>query len=426
MVQTFDKIVSNQGTTEDSSEYILELENVRKYFPIKGGIIQRTVSYVRAVDRVSFKVRRGETIGIVGESGCGKTTLGRVILGLTDSTSGSIKYNGQEITHLSKRPEERGWRWRKNISGISSTVFGIILAFIVAFYFATGITENLIIWLPLLVPTILILTIGIRTLSTLSPIQAAVRRKMQIVFQDPYASLNPRSTAKKTLSEPILVHKIMDKEKIVPYLISLLEEVGLTETHLLRYPHEFSGGQRQRITIARALVLNPDLIILDEPTASADVSVRAKILNLLADLQKERGLTYLFISHDLSIIEFISDRIIVMYLGHVMEIGDKTIFRAGRETHPYTQALVDAIPKADPEQKGGQIILKGDVPSPINPPSGCVFHTRCPQAMQICRSLFPQLREVEDNHDIACHLFDEQVMSSEDTTPYVHEEFLLL
>ncbi|MFW9928132.1 MAG: ABC transporter ATP-binding protein, partial [Candidatus Thorarchaeota archaeon] len=356
--ETISEVPSQQGS---ESDIILEVTNLRKYFPIRGGVLQRTIGYVQAVDDVSFKIRRGETIGIVGESGCGKTTLGRVILGLIEPTRGSIVFQGKEVTNINSNSQEKMWRIKKRIIGYALSIIGLIAGAWGVLIFSSSFNKGLLMvngppMILAFVISLVLLAMGVKRLSQLSPLESWMRQKMQIVFQDPYASLNARASARRTLSEPITVHKVMKKKKIEPYLTSLLEEVGLSKVHLDRFPHEFSGGQRQRITIARALVLNPDLIILDEPTASADVSVRAKVLNLLADLQRERNLTYLFISHDLSIIEFISDKIMVMYLGHIVEFGPKRLFRQATNSHPYTRALIAAIPVPDPDHKGERII----------------------------------------------------------------------
>ena len=329
----------NQTETENGkSDIILSVRNLVKYFPITAGLFNKVVGYVHAVDDVSFDVPRGKTVGIVGESGCGKTTLGRTILRLTEPTSGKIFFEGEDITKIPQRS------FRK------------------------------------------------------------YRKMMQIVFQDPYASLNPRMMVKSILSEPLKVHRILPKSKINPYILSILREVGLDKEHLNRFPHEFSGGQRQRICIARALVLNPKLMVLDEPTASVDVSVQARVLNLLKRLQKKRNLTYLFISHDLSVVTHMSDFVMVMYLGKIVEIGPKTIFTMEEsKVHPYTTALAAAIPIPDVEYEKPKIILKGDVPSPANPPKGCRFHTRCPIATDLCKEKEPELKQVEEGHYIACH-----------------------
>ena len=315
---------------------MLEVENLRKYFPVKGLLF--TKGYVKAVDDVSFSIGRGETFGLVGESGCGKSTLGRVILRLIEATSGRVLFEGKDVTKLSG--EE-------------------LLEF---------------------------------------------RRKAQIMFQDPYSSLNPRQTVFQIIMEPVKFHGIPvdDPEEFV---VQLLESVGMNETHLYRYPHEFSGGQRQRIAIARILSLNPEFVVLDEPTSALDVSVQANILNTLREIQKEKNLTYLFISHDLSIVKYMSHRIGVMYLGKLVEIGEsEKIFED--PLHPYTQALFSAIPVPDPEveRKRERKVLKGEPPSPINPPSGCRFHPRCEKAMEICREREPEPRNV-DGQWVSCWLY---------------------
>lgn len=325
-------------TDKSKEDYILEVNELVKYFPITGGVLNRTLGYVRAVDHVSFKIKRGSTVGIVGESGCGKTTLARLILRLTEKTSGDIYYNGTNVTSISKGKFKK---YRKHI---------------------------------------------------------------QIVFQDPYASMNPRMLVRRILAEPLSIHHIVPKKQINAYILAVLREVGLDKEHLNRYPHEFSGGQRQRICIARALMVRPDLLVLDEPTASVDVSVQARVLNLLKNIQKRRKLTYIFISHDLSVVTHMADTVIVMYLGVIMEIGPKDIFTMSLEkVHPYTNALASAIPLPDPDRAKERIILTGDVPSPINPPSGCRFHTRCPIAESICSQDVPELREIYPEHFVACH-----------------------
>ncbi|PMQ02276.1 MAG: peptide ABC transporter substrate-binding protein [Dictyoglomus sp. NZ13-RE01] len=321
---------------------LLEVKNLKKYFPIKRGIIfSKHVGDVKAVDDVSFYIKKGETVGLVGESGCGKSTVARVIIRLLEPTDGKIIFEGQDIASI---PQE-----------------------------------------------------DLRKL----------RKDMQIIFQDPYSALNPRMTVSEIIGEPLVVHKIVknnkEKEKRVQ---ELLELVGLAPYHANRYPHEFSGGQRQRIGIARALALNPKFIVADEPTSALDVSVRAQIINLMQDLQKEFGLTYLFISHDLSVIRHICDRILVMYLGKLVEISNNEDLY-NNPLHPYTQALLSAVPIPDPEvaQRRKRVILTGDVPSPVNPPSGCRFHPRCPYAMDICSKVEPTLKEVQPGHYTACHLY---------------------
>ena len=320
---------------------ILEVINLRKTFPIQKSITGKVLKELIAVDNVSFTLNAGETLGIVGESGCGKTTMGRTILKLHPSNGGDIIFNGENITNY--------------------------------------------------------------TTKQMRPI----RTKMQIIFQDPYSSLPPRSTVGNILSEPVLVHNIVPKEQVKEYVMDLMEKCGLRDYYYERYPHEFSGGQRQRICIARALSVKPDLVICDEPVSALDVSIQAQIINLLKDLQKSMGLTYLFISHDLSVVKFISDKIGVMYLGTMVEYGaKKDIF--DNPLHPYTKALFSAIPNPNPDEKMNRIVLNGDIPSPANPPKGCKFHTRCPQAMEICKTVCPNYREYEPGHFTACHLFPQE------------------
>jgi len=320
-----------------ATETLLEVSDLKKHFPIRGGVLGRTVGYVYAVDGVSFKIGKGETVGLVGESGCGKTTVGRCILRLIEPTSGEIRFEGTDITEIDDKQMTK------------------------------------------------------------------LRPKMQIVFQDPYASLNPRMTIKDIVGEPLLVNGIAKGLELRRRVLELLLMVGLTEDHMNRFPHEFSGGQRQRIGVARALSLNPEFIVLDEPTSSLDVSVQAQTLNMLQDLQSKLGLTYLFISHNLSVIKHMSDRIAVMYLGKIVEIASKAeLFRS--QLHPYTQALFAAIPIPDPEISRERIVLGGDVPSPVNPPSGCRFHPRCPKMIPICKEEEPQLIEVTKDHYVACQL----------------------
>ena len=323
-------------TVSDNSD-ILRVKDLKKHFPIRGGVFSRTRARVLAVDGVSFSVKRGETIGLVGESGCGKTTTGRVILRLIEPTAGQVVFDGKDVFSLEKEAVRR------------------------------------------------------------------LRRDMTIIFQDPYLSLNPRMTVSKIVGEPIKNYGLTrSKQETEERVAHLLERVGLRPEHLRRYPHEFSGGQRQRIGIARALSLNPKLIIADEPVSALDVSIQAQVLNLLVELQKEFELTYLFIAHDLRVVEYVSDRVVVMYLGKIMEFADgKALYR--RPRHPYTEALLAAAPMPDPKKKKERIILEGDVPSPINPPSGCPFHPRCPYRQNDCEAEIPQYREIEPTHMIACH-----------------------
>lgn len=323
------------------SDYILEVNNLKKHFPIKAGVLQRPVGSIKAVDGLSFKVKKGETIGIVGESGCGKSTAGRTLIRLYDPTSGDIIFKGRNISKLRE-----------------------------------------------------------------GELRKTVRKDIQMVFQDPYASLNPRKTLRSILSEPMISHNLYNKKEREEKLEFLLEKVGFNPLFINRYPHEFSGGQRQRIGIARALALSPELIIADEPVSALDVSIQAQIINLMKDLQVELNLTYVFISHDLSVVRHISDRVAVMYLGKIMEFSNKKDLYED-PLHPYTQALLSAVPV--PKRKGVQarerIILKGDLPSPANPPQGCVFHTRCPAATSICAERVPEFRELKKEHFVACHLY---------------------
>jgi oligopeptide/dipeptide ABC transporter ATP-binding protein len=321
------------------AEPLLQVENLKKYFPIRRGVFQRTVGHVRAVDGVSFSVQKGETLGVVGESGCGKSTMGRSILRLIEPTSGAVRFEGKDVVRMNRAQMQ------------------------------------------------------------------AMRREMQMVFQDPYASLNPRFSIAQTLMEPMIIHNLHgSKAKRMERVKSLLERVGLDADYARRYPHEFSGGQRQRIGIARALAVDPKLIILDEPVAALDVSVQSQVLNLLEDLQEELGLTYIFVAHDLSVVRHISDRILVLYLGRMMELVESEELFTD-PLHPYTQALLSAVPIPDPDAKRERIILQGDLPSPANPPSGCPFHTRCPVAKPVCRERVPEWKEVKPNHYVACHLY---------------------
>ena len=327
-----EKVIENRDP-----EVILEVRNLRKTFPLKKTLTGKVTQELVAVDDVSFTLKAGETLGIVGESGCGKTTLGRAILKLHQPTGGRIIFEGQDITdYNSKQMRE-------------------------------------------------------------------IRKKMQIIFQDPYSSLPPRDTVGGILSEPVEVHNIVPKSEVKDYVLDLMDKCGRRDYYVERYPHEFSGGQRQRICIARALSVNPKLVICDEPVSALDVSIQAQIINLLKKLQNDLGLTYVFISHDLSVVKYISDKIGVMYLGNMVEFGTKEdIF--SRPLHPYTQALFSAIPHPDPDVKMNRIILKGDIPSPANPPKGCRFHTRCPHAMPICAEQAPEYKDYGNGHCAACHL----------------------
>ena len=321
-------------------EALLEVRHLQKSFPIKKSLTGKVQQSLVAVDDVSFTLKPGETLGIVGESGCGKTTLGRTILKLHQSNGGQIIFDGKDITNYNTKQ------------------------------------------------------------------MRAIRTKMQIIFQDPYSSLPPRSTVGDILSEPVKVHKIVPQNEVRDYVLNLMEQCGLRDYYYERYPHEFSGGQRQRICIARALSVKPQLVVCDEPVSALDVSIQAQIINLLKELQRSMNLTYLFISHDLSVVKFISDKIGVMYLGSMVEFGNKKEIFAN-PLHPYTKALFSAIPNPNPDVKMNRIVLKGDIPSPANPPKGCRFHTRCPHATEICKHVTPAYKEYEDGHFAACHRIGE-------------------
>ena len=327
-------------TPDTENEYLLEVKDLVKWFPIKSSFFKQTIGNVRAVDGISFKIKRGQTMGLVGESGCGKSTAGRTILRLLEKTSGEVWFDGKEIFSLSKEELRR------------------------------------------------------------------MRPRMQIVFQDPYSSLSPRLPVGEIIGEAVREHGIVPPEEYDDYITRVMKACGLPEYYKSRYPHEFSGGQRQRICIARALALSPDFIVCDEPVSALDVSIQAQIINLLRQLQKDFGITYLFISHDLSVVEHISDTVGVMYLGTMVEYADTDkIF--GEPLHPYTKALFSAIPIPDPDVKLNRIILKGSLPSPANPPAGCKFHTRCDKCMDICRYAVPEWSEVEPGHWCACHLYND-------------------
>jgi len=333
------KQASEQKATDNN--VLLEAKNLKKYFPIKGGILKRTIGNLKAVDGISFNIYEGETLGIVGESGSGKSTLGRVLLRLLDPTEGQVIFDGTDITKLNNRQVR------------------------------------------------------------------PYRKDMQIIFQDPFASLNSKMSVEELIEEPLIIQQKMSKKDRRNRVIDMLEHVGLRASDRMKYPHEFSGGQRQRISIARALIMNPRLVVCDEPVSALDVSIQSQVLNLMKDLQDEFNLTYFFIAHDLSVIKHISDRVAVMYLGRFVELTTKDkIYK--KPLHPYTQSLLGAIPVIDPSFSGKRrerIILQGDLPNPANPPSGCAFRTRCPHAHERCKIERPEFIEVEDGHHVACHLY---------------------
>lgn len=323
----------------EKQDYILQVSHLKKYFPIKGGMFGKQIGAVKAVDDVFFNIKRGTTMGLVGESGCGKSTTGRTLLRLIPKTDGTVLFNGKDIYSMDHKE--------------------------------------------------------LRDLRT----------KMQIIFQDPYSSLSPRLPVGEIIGEAVREHKLVPKEEYDEYLNKIMDDCGLQTYHKDRYPHEFSGGQRQRICIARALALNPEFVVCDEPVSALDVSVQAQIINLLKELQEKRNLTYLFISHDLSVVEHISDTIGVMYLGGLVETGStEDIF--AKPLHPYTEALFSAIPMPDPDLQRNRIILEGNIPSPANPPSGCKFHTRCRKCMEICKTKIPEAKDMGNGHMVRCHLYD--------------------
>lgn len=315
---------------------ILDVKNLVKHYPIKAGLLKKTVGYVKSVDGVSFSIPREKTFGLVGESGCGKTTVGRTILRLTEPTGGEAFLDGRDIFLMKKKELLK------------------------------------------------------------------IRPKLQMIFQDPYASLNPRIPIGEAVKEPVRTHRLVPREELLDYTLKIMRECGIPEFFAHRYPHEFSGGQRQRICIARALAMKPELIIADEPVSALDMSIQAQIINLMKDLQAQHGLSYLFISHDLSVVEYLADKVAVMYLGNIVEYASKwELFK--NPLHPYTKALLSAVPIPDPERKMQRIVLEGDIPSPTNPPKGCKFHTRCPYAEDICRNKEPVYRDYGEEHYAACH-----------------------
>lgn len=321
-------------------EKTLELVDLKKYYPIKKGLLQKVVGHVKAVDGVSFHINKGETFGLVGESGCGKSTIGKTIIRLTPPTAGQAIYKGTDVFSLDKK-ELR-----------------------------------------------------------------ALRPHIQMIFQDPYSSLNPKMPVGEIIGEAVREHGIVSEKEYREYVMNIMKICGLRPYHIDRYPHEFSGGQRQRICIARSIALNPDLVIADEPVSALDVSIQAQIINLMKDIQQKNGISYLFISHDLSVVEYISDVVGVMYLGSLVELAPKKeLFK--HPAHPYTQALLSAVPVPDPDVKMNRVLLQGDIPSPVNPPSGCKFHTRCPYAKAICSEVTPEFKEHAPGHKCACHLYND-------------------
>jgi oligopeptide/dipeptide ABC transporter ATP-binding protein len=460
---------ANISFSQNGKEDLIVVDNLVKYFPIRGGLLQRVQAWVRAVDGVSFTVKRGETLGLVGESGCGKTTVGRTILGLIPHDGGSVFFEGQDVLETFASKNERQMQRRvwmavltaflflpgplsgRNILTDPSGDIRVTLPFLILFtgvFIAVGFwrglvardtwgaikayfRENTLVYLSGVVLGLLwfnasfavLEAIGLGTFATvmLSSLLLilggylvhrryakiidgrvkALRRDMQIVFQDPYSSLDPRVPVGESIGEGLLVHGEKDSRKRYQAVLRTLNQVGLQEFHARRYPHEFSGGQRQRIGIARALALGPKFIVCDEPVSALDVSIQAQVLNILKDLQHDLGFSYLFIAHNLSVVEHISDRVAVMYLGKMVELSEREeLFE--NPLHPYTQALMSAIPVPDPTLKRERIILKGDVPSPVNPPSGCRFHPRCPVVMDHCSQEEPEFIDISDGHYVAC------------------------
>jgi len=346
-----------------SGKNLVEVKNLVKHFPIHAGVFQRVVGQVRAVDGISFNIKEGQTMGLVGESGCGKTTVGRTMIRLYEPTSGNVFFDGVDVANMKKG----GGSMTLQASAKEGVSAGVVKY------------ESL----------------------------RKMRPKMQMIFQDPYSSLSPRMPVGDIIGEAVLEHKIVTKSEYRDYVMEVMDSCGLQPHQIDRYPHEFSGGQRQRICIARALALKPKFLIADEPVSALDVSIQAQIINLLRDLQKENNFTYLFVSHDLSVVEHISDTVGVMYLGSMVEMSvTKDIFDT--PLHPYTKALLSAVPIPDPKAKSNRTILEGDIPSPANPPSGCKFHTRCPHCQQRCKEEVPELRDAGSGHLVACH-FAEQL-----------------
>jgi len=332
---------NDTNRNNDEGRNVIQVRNLKQYFPIKAGLMQRVVGYVKAVDDISFRIERGKTMGLVGESGSGKTTVGKTMLRLNEATSGKVLFNGKNVFELNR----------------------------------AGLRE--------------------------------IRPKMQMIFQDPYSSLSPRMPISEIIGEAVREHNIVPPSEFEDHLDKVMLQCGLQPYHKDRYPHEFSGGQRQRICIARSLALNPEFVVCDEPVSALDVSIQAQIINLLEELQVNNGIAYLFISHDLSVVQHISDYVGVMYLGDLVEYAEKkSLF--SNPLHPYTQALLSAVPVPDPNYKMNRIILEGSIPSPANPPKGCKFHTRCPYVMDICKTEVPQTREIEEGHMVVCHLFNDQ------------------
>jgi len=387
----------------DKKTPLLEVENMKKYFPVRAGVFKRVVNQVQAVDDISFKVNYGETLGLVGESGCGKSTTGMSILRLIDPTAGRIILEGKDSTAWYMKGKDA----KKYIKEVYENRFEQMMR---EFKTEDDVLKNLEKEIDKKMAKIYF-EHGYHGLKKelredLNEKKKFFRKDAQIIFQDPYSSLNPRMRIKNIIGEGIKTHGIAKGKEVNEIVADLLDKVGLSPEYIYRYPHQFSGGQRQRVGIARALALNPKLIVADEAVSALDVSVQSQVINLMDDLRKEFNLTYIFIAHDLAVVKHISDRIAVMYLGKIVELTDKKkLFE--KPLHPYTVSLMSAIPVPDPENKSKRIILKGDVPSPLNPPTGCRFHTRCPIAKDLCSKEEPPLVELENDHQVACHFAGE-------------------